>query len=263
MIQNIMSTGKSGMLSHRDTIDIVSNNIVNSSTNGYKKLESEFQTLVSSSLDRDSYPNYSKDVITGTGVKTSAPFRDDTQGGILETGRFCDLAIIGEGYFRVIQEDGTYAYTRNGAFNIDGDGRLVDDFGNILDITFAEGYSYDNVDFSHMSNLSVNPPGTPGLYGIDMDGYISINGEVIGKINIYNSMGDDDLRSIHDNLFIPKEGVNMVQSKLSSMRQGYLETSNVYLGEEMTNLITLQRAYQLSSKGVITADEMWSLINSL
>ena len=263
MIQNIMHVSKSGMSSTRDKISLVSSNMINSTTTGYKKLESEFQTLVSSSLDKDSYPNYSENVSTGTGVKTSEPFRRDEQGMIKETGKFCDFAIIGEGYFRVIKPDGTYAYTRNGAFNIDGMGRIVDDYGNFLDITFANGYSYDNLDFSHTSDSRVNSIGTASDDGIDRDGVIRINGITVGKINIYNSVGDDDLRSIRDNLFVPKDGVNMVQSKSSYMRQGYIELSNVNLGEEMINLIALQRAYQLNSKGVITADEMWSLINGM
>lgn len=263
MIQNIMHVGKSGMSSTRDNISLVSSNMVNSTTTGYKKLESEFQTLVSSNLDRDSYPNYSENVATGTGVKTSEPFRRDEQGMIRETGKFCDFSIIGEGYFRVIKADGTYAYTRNGSFNIDALGRMVDDYGNFLDITFANGYSYDNVNFSTNSDNHVNLTGTSGTEGIDRDGVIRVRGEVIGKINTYNSVGDDDLRSIRDNLFVPKEGVNMVQSKSSYIRQGFIELSNVNLGEEMTNLIALQRAYQLNSKGVITADEMWALINGM
>lgn len=252
MIQNIMNTGKSGLIANRNNIELTSSNIVNSSTTGYKKLQSEFQTLVSYNLDRDSYPNYSEDVSTGTGVKTSEALRVTDQGSLRSTENFYNLALVGEGYFRVIQADGTYAYTRNGEFNLDGMGRIVDDFGNILDIIFNNGYSYDNVDFSNLSNGN-----------IDEDGFVIINNEVVGKINIYNTIGDNDLFSIRDNLFIPKEGVDMVQSKSAYMLQGYIEMSNVNLAEEMTNLIALQRAYQLNSKGVTTADEMWALVNEM
>lgn len=252
MIQNIMNTGKSGLAATRNNIELTSSNIVNSSTTGYKKLKSEFQTLVSYNLDRDSYPNYSENVSTGTGIKTSEALRVTDQGSLKNTGNFFNLALVGEGYFRVIQADGTYAYTRNGEFNLDGMGRIVDDFGNILDITFNNGYNYENVDFSDVSNAN-----------IDKDGFVIINNEVIGKINIYNTIGDNDLLSIRNNLFVPKDGVDMVQSKSAYMHQGYVEMSNVNLAEEMTNLITLQRAYQLNSKGVTTADEMWALVNEM
>ena len=262
MIQNIMKVGKSGLASNKKSIECTSSNIANVSTMGYKKLESGFHTLVSSSLDRDSYPNYSSDVKTGTGVKTSEPFRNVEQGILKETNRFSDFAILGEGYFRVILPDGSYAYTRNGEFNVDGLGRIVDDNGNFLDIAFADGYSYDNFSFL-TSEFKVNITGGASTEGIDKDGYIRIDNKLIGKINIYNSAGSDDLRSIQDNLYVSKEGVNMVQSKSSYMRQGYLELSNVNLPDEMINLMVLQRAYQLNGKSVSTADEMWSLVNEM
>lgn len=263
MIQNIMNIGKSGLASTRDSIALTSSNIVNSTTAGYKRLHSEFHTLVSHNLDKDSYPNYSGDVQTGTGVKTSTAFRIDEQGMLKNTGEYFTFAIIGEGYFRVVLPDGTYAYTRSGQFGVDGKGRIVDDFGNLLDITFEEGYSYDNIDFSNTSNDKVNITGISNRDGIDKDGYIRVDGNVIGRINIYNTVGDDDLRSIRDNLFVPKEGANMVKSKSAYMRQGYLELSNVSMVDELTDLITLQRAYQLNSKGVTTADEMWGLVNEM
>lgn len=262
MIQNIMKVGKSGISAAKNNIEYTSNNIANVATVGYKKLDSGFHTLVSSKLDRDSYPNYSTNVQTGTGVKTSEPFRNTEQGNLKETNRFGDFAILGEGYFRVVLPDGTYAYTRNGEFNIDGLGRIVDNKGNFLDIAFSDGYSYDNFSFL-TSDFKVNITGGASTEGIDKDGYIRIDGKLIGKINIYNSQGSDDLRSIQDNLYVPKEGVNMVQSKSSYMRQGYLELSNVNLPDEMINLITLQRAYELSGKSVSTADEMWALVNQM
>lgn len=254
MIQNIMNISKSGLVANRDKIELTSSNMVNATTNGYKKLESEFQTLVSHSLDRYSYPNYSEHVAAGTGVKTSKSFRIDDQGSFKHTGNLFDFALDGEGYFRVIQPDGTYAYTRNGEFNIDKFGQIVDNFGNLLDITFNNGYSYDNVDFSTTSEFNS---------AIDENGIIKLGEDVVGKINIYNTVGDDDLRSIRNNLFVPKDGVNMVQSKSTYMHQGYIELSNVNLAEEMTNLITLQRAYQLNSKGVSAADEMWAMVNEM
>ena len=263
MIQHIMHNGKSGMRATRDAITNTSQNMVNATTSGYKRIESEFQTMMSSSLDKDSYPNYSENVATGNGVKNSAAFRDTSQGGIKQTYNFSDFALVGEGYFRVRRADGSYAYTRNGEFNIDGWGRLVDSYGNLLDIEFQNGYSYDNFGFTVDIADKINVLGSSSTEGIDKDGYIRLDGEIVGKINTYNHTGSDDLRSIGDNLYVPKEGVDMVQSNSAYIRQGYVELSNVNLVDEMTDLIALQRAYQLVGKGVTTADEMWSLINNM
>ena len=97
MIQHIMHNGKSGMRATRDAITNTSQNMVNATTSGYKRIESEFQTMMSSSLDKDSYPNYSENVATGNGVKNSAVFRDTSQGGLKQTYNFSDFALVGEG----------------------------------------------------------------------------------------------------------------------------------------------------------------------
>lgn len=263
MIQHVMHNGKSGMRATRDTITNISQNVVNSGTSGYKRLESEFQTMMSSSLDRDSYPNYSEHVATGNGVKTSNSFRDTSQGVLQKTESFSNFAIVGEGYFRVLRADGTYAYTRDGQFNVDGWGRIVDNKGNILDIDFMNGYSYENFAFTEEYTSNINISGSSSTEGIDKDGYIRMNGDVIGRINIYNQTGSDDLRSIGDSLYVPKEGGNMVQFNSSYIRQAYIELSNVDIAEEMTELIKLQRAYQLAGQSVTTADEMWALVNNI
>lgn len=263
MIQHIMHNGKSSMHANNEAITNISQNVVNANTSGYKRIESEFQTLLSSSLDKYSYPNYSENVATGNGIKYSNAFRDLTQGGTKKTENFSDFAIIGDGYFRVITSDGGYAYTRCGEFQIDGWGRLVDSYGNILDIEFEDGFSYDNFKFTEQVTGNVNSTGSSSTEGIDKNGVIRYNGQSIGKINLYKHIGSDDLRSIGDNLYIPKDGGSMIQSNSAYMRQGYVELSNVNLGKEMTDLISLYRAYQLAGKSITTADEMWALVNNI
>ncbi|MBQ3420266.1 MAG: flagellar hook-basal body complex protein, partial [Romboutsia sp.] len=113
MIQNILRVGKSGMSSTQNSVDLISSNITNANTTGYKKLDSEFQTLVNYSLDRDSYPNNSPDSITGVGIKSSNTYRNTAQGSLRLTEIPSNIAIDGEGYFRVLRQDGTFAYTRN------------------------------------------------------------------------------------------------------------------------------------------------------
>ena len=263
MIQHIMHNGKSGMHATKEYISNISQNMVNANTTGYKRIDSEFQTLISSSLDKDSYPNYSENVATGNGVRVTGSYRDNTQGSLRQTGILSDFALEGPGFFRLLRADGTYAYTRSGEFSVDGWGRLTDESGNLLDIEFRDGYSYDNFSFSREFMNSINNIGAPGDNGIDKEGHIRVNGEVIGKINAYTHIGSADLLSVGDNLYIPKEDVNMVQSNSTYIHQGYIEMSNVNTAQEMTDLIAMQRAYQLVGKGVTTADEMWSLVNNM
>ena len=243
---------KQGMSATQEKVDLISNNIANSTTVGYKKLDAEFQTMLTETLDRPSYPNNSKDVYFGTGAKLGTAYRTLTQGNIQITNNQTDIALDGDGYFRVQTSDGNYAYTRNGQFTVDALGKLVDREGNILDIQFEEGISYDNFSFSNIEFL------------ISANGDINLkDGTLIGNINIYKATGDNGLLSYNDNLFIPKEGQVMIKSGDVNLMQGCVEMSNVNLVDEMKDLIVMQRAFQLNGKGISNADEMWSLINNM
>ena len=243
---------KQGMSATQEKVDLISNNIANSTTVGYKKLDAEFQTMLTETLDRPSYPNNSKDVYFGTGAKLGTTYRTLTQGNIQITDNQTDIAIDGDGYFRVQTYDGNYAYTRNGQFTVDTLGKLVDRDGNILDIQFEEGIGYDNFSFSNIEFL------------ISTNGDINLkDGTLIGNINIYKATGDNGLLSYNDNLFVPKEGQVMIKSGDVNLMQGCVEMSNVNLADEMKDLIVMQRAFQLNGKGINNADEMWSLINNM
>lgn len=243
---------KQGMSAVKDKIDLVSANIANVGTIGYKKLDGEFQTLVTETLDRPSYPNNSKDAYFGTGARLGTVYRTLNQGSIQLTGDTSNFAIDGDGYFRVLRADGSYAYTRNGDFTVDSLGKMVDINGNILDIQFENGISYDNFSFANKT------------YSVSSDGSITLqDGTLVGVINLYKPTGDNGLNSINDNLFVPKEGQIMIKSNGTSLIQGYVEMSNVDLAEEMKDLIIMQRAFQLNGKSITNADEMWSLINTM
>lgn len=243
---------KQGMSATQEKIDLISNNIANSTTVGYKKLDAEFQTMLTETLDRPSYPNNSKDVYFGTGSKLGTTYRTLTQGNIQITDNQTDIALDGDGYFRVQTLEGNYAYTRNGQFTVDALGKLVDRNGNILDIQFEEGISYDNFGFSNIEFL------------ISENGDINLkDGTLVGNISVYKATGDNGLLSCNDNLFVPKEGQVMIKSGDVNLIQGCVEMSNVNLVDEMKDLIVMQRAFQLNGKGISNADEMWSLINNM
>ena len=248
---NIMNNSKSGMKSTQDKINIISNNMVNSNTVGYKKIEVEFQELVMKSLYNNSYPVNSNDAQNGTGVKISNEFRNLKQGSIKETEIKSNLAIDGDGFFRVRMPDNTYAYTRNGQFNIDSNNQITDDMGNLLDIEFYNNYNYSNLNINY-ENLN-----------IDQKGEVFVNDVRVGTINLYTTVGDNDFLSIGNSLYKLKNQGNINIENGANVLQGYVEMSNVDLAQEMTDLIAIQRSFQMNGKGIQVADEMWSMVNNL
>ncbi|MDD7794578.1 flagellar basal-body rod protein FlgG [Clostridium sp. 'White wine YQ'] len=251
----ILWNSKSAMNANQEKLDSISNNLANVNTTGYKRVDTQFKDLLSESFDRLGYPVNDKDAYTGTGVRTSEWLRDKTQGTMLETGIPTDMAIDGKGYFRIQAPTGEVSYTRAGAFNIDSLGRLVDSNGNKLYVEYANGYSEGNPKLDS-KNLVVNQDGS----------ILQKNGgkfDKIGTIPLYNAVGDDSMVSIGENLYSPKPGVNMFKETDADINQGYLEGSNVDMAKEFSDMIITQRAFQLASKGVTTADEMWGMVNNM
>ncbi|MFL0269630.1 flagellar hook-basal body complex protein [Candidatus Clostridium radicumherbarum] len=264
----ILWNSRSGMSAEQDKLDNISNNIANVNTEGYKKTNVSFSDLVYENLNRTGYPN-SRESINGTGVRTGPWSRDNTQGSLSQTDAKTDLAIDGQGYFRIQlpdkNADGTYktAYTRAGSFNVDGEGNIVDKNGNKLIIDFNTNSELDN----HFTkdSFKVNEDGTV---------YNTVNGEekAVGKISLYNVVSGDSLISIGNNLYaVATKNINGVDVPVekpylvndTTIRQGFLELSNVDLGKEMTDMIVAQRAFELNSKAMSTADQMWSMTNNL
>lgn len=248
---NIISNSKTGMKASQSKIDLISNNIVNAQTTGYKKLEMGFIDLYTETLERGTYPNNNNGAQTGTGVRESIATRNLEQGALKNTGIKTNLAIDGEGFFCVIKPDGTHNYTRNGEFNIDANGKLVDDYGNTVDINFNPGRNHQNVDLSK------------GELSINKSGQVFLNDDNIGKIDIYAPQGEDTLVSIGDGLFAQREGTDVMIVQNPTIRQGYTEMSNINMQSEMTDLIMVQRAFQFNSKAIKATDEMIGMINNL
>lgn len=248
-------SSRSGLNANQEKLNVISNNMVNANTTGYKKIEVGFRDLLKSSLNELGNPLNDKTATVGSGVRTGNYTTNNTQGSLLTTNQSTDLAIDGEGYFRVFSGDGTSYYTRDGEFKIDSAGRLVNNSGYILDVQYTNGFSAQNTGLTS-SNFTVNKGG---------EIFITENGQYtkVGDIALYTAVGNDALVSVGDNLYKELNGVQVYRTLNGDICQGYLEGSNVDLSEEMTELIVTQRAFQLSSKGITTADEMWGMINNL
>ncbi|MDD3223472.1 MAG: flagellar hook-basal body complex protein [Clostridium sp.] len=251
-MDSMMYTCVDTMNAQQQKLDMISNNIANVNTDGYKSANVGFSDLLYETSVRLGTPvtdNTGRlvDPQYGTGVKSTEMIRDNKQGSLMQTGLKANLAIDGEGYFRVIRPNGSYAYTRSGDFQLDTQGRLVDNNGDRLDIAFNNGavaLGNDN-------------------YTVADDGTLSVNNSAVGKINIYDAVGSDAMVSVGDNLYVPKNGAQVFVNNNVSIKQGYVETSNVDAATEMTNMIVAQRAFELGSKGVSVADNMMSIINNL
>lgn len=248
-------TSKSGLNANQEKLDVISNNIANVNTTGYKKVNAGFKDLISSSLDEWGNPLNDKTATVGSGVKAGNFTKDNSQGGLQTTNQKTDLALDGNGYFKVISSNGTEYYTRDGSFKLDSYGRLVTANGNILEVQYANGYSQNNTGLT-ADNFTINKKG-------EIFAENNGNFEKVGEIAVYTAVGNDAFTSVGDNLFKELNGVQVYRTLDADMYQGYLEVSNVDLSQEMTDMIVTQRAFQLSSKGITAADEMWEMINNL
>ena len=275
----VLWSGRSAMYAQQEKLDAISNNIANVNTEGYKREDVSFQDLMYETLDRKGYPvseGQSKNLINGTGVKTGPWIRDKTQGVISNTGSNTDLAIDGNGYFKVFSNDKEY-YIRAGNFNLDNKGNLVDKNGNILEIDrnieniidededydFDDDYEDYDDDFGEGQRKT---PLTKDNFYVEKDGRVYLKDakkpRLIGKINVYDAVGENAFISVSDNLYKPVQGVNP-EAVNSDVLQGYVERSNVRMEKEMSDMIISQRAFEFSSRAVKTADEMWGMINNL
>lgn len=248
-------TSKSGLNANQERLDVISNNISNVNTTGYKKVEVGFKDLLSESLDKLGNPLNDKNSVIGTGIRAGEWNRVNTQGSLNQTTITTDIAIDGEGYFRVSSADGRDLYTRDGNFSVDSTGRIVDNFGNKLHIEYEDGFSEQNTTFAS-DNFLVNKQG---------ELFVKSSGKDIkvGEIPTYTAVGENAFMSAGNNLYQAQGDVQAFRTRDVDLYQGFLEGSNVDISEEFSDMILTQRAFQLSSKSITTADEMWGMVNNL
>lgn len=247
-----LRTAATGLNAQQRYVEIISNNISNVNTTGFKKVRPEFQDLLYETL-RPSGANHSMDttplneVQIGSGTELTATTKVFTQGDVTSTGKSLDVAISGEGFFMLRKPDNSIVYTRDGTFNLDNSGQIVTSDGYILE-----------------PGLTV-PDDTLDLQ-ISRDGEVSavlsdgVSTQTLGQIELARFINPAGLRSIGDNAYAetPASGSAIIEQPGSNntgeLIQNSLEASNVSIVDEMVNMITAQRAYELNSKSVTTAD---------
>ena len=258
-------TGASGMIGMQANVDTISNNLANVNTHGYKKQRADFEDLIYQTVKTAGTPATEDTVIPvgvqmGHGVKLADTQRVFAQGSLQATDVSTDVAIAGDGFFRIQMYDGSWAYTRNGNFKVDNEGRMVTSNGYWLlpDIVMPEGFLPDRITITQDGRVSVIVP------------QISENDPVdVGRIELYRFANPVGLTAVGENLFkitqasgdpIPGrpgyEGMGTIQHK-------YLEMSNVAVAQEMVNLIIAQRAYEFNSKVIQTSDNMLGTATTL
>ncbi len=252
----------SGMKGQQTNMDVISHNIANVNTYGGKKVRAEFQDLIYQTL-RDAGAQSGQDnqyptgLQVGLGTRVAATQRVITQGPLQTTENPTDVGIQGEGYFRVTLPDGTTGYTRDGAFKLDSQRRLVTTDGYLLadGITFSENSPVDSIVIAGDGQVSETPAG-----GTQQN---------VGQITLARFVNPAGLTAIGKNLFIvseasgdPIEG-NPGTDGAGTLTQGTLEMSNVQIVEEMVNMIVSQRAYESNSKAITTSDSMLEIANGL
>lgn len=252
---NVFATAKSGMNAYQEKLDYLSNDLVNSTTTGYKSTDIGFKDLLTETLDRKGTPVNDKTAVNGTGVRLGMNYVKDKQGNLITTGNNTDLAIDGKGYFAAYQSDGSIAYTRDGSFKIDAQGDLVDSSGNRVVINYEPGFAQRNPELKS-EDLSIDQEG-----GISM--MIDNQSVKIGTIPVFTAIGDKSFIQIGNNYYTPSDDAEVTLSTDYDVRQGFLESSNVDSGETFTEVILSQRAFQLSSKAMTVADDLWGMINGM
>ncbi len=248
---NIAATGMSAQEMH---LEGISHNIANANTVGYKKQRVDFQDLLYQTVRAPGAPTgpttrSPTGLQIGNGVRVIGMVKLFEQGTITTTNNPLDVAVEGQGFFVVQQPDGTPAYTRNGALRLDGDGRVVN----------AEGYPLDP---------PVSVPAEATGISVAANGTISatVNGQPapveLGQLSIATFVNPAGLNAVGHNLFLPSAASGEAQlgepgsDGRGTLLQGALEQANVDIVEEMIGLISAQRAYEINSKVISTADEM-------
>lgn len=252
---------RTGLDAQQTQLDVISNNLANVSTTGFKRSRAVFEDLLYQTLRQPGAQSTQQTQISsglqiGTGVRPVATERIHTQGNLQQTGNALDMAIQGNGFFQIQLPDGTTAYTRDGSLQLDNQGQLVT----------ASGYPL---------NPAITIPADALSITIGKDGTVSVlqAGQAaptqVGSIQLATFVNPAGLQSSGENLFLESASSGTATPNTPGsngagvINQNYVETSNVNVAEELVNMITTQRAYELNSRAIQTSDAMLGRLTQL
>jgi flagellar basal-body rod protein FlgG len=252
---------KTGLEAQQTQMDVISNNLANVSTNGFKRSRAVFEDLLYQNLRQPGAQSSQQTQIPsglqiGTGVRPIATERIHAQGNLQQTSNQLDLAIQGAGFFQVLQPDGTTAYTRDGAFQTDSQGQIVTSNGFVV-------------------QPAITIPANATSVTIGLDGIVSITQAgvsapvQVGSLQLATFINPSGLQSMGQNLYMETASSGTPSTNVpgtngsGTVSQGYVETSNVNVVEELVNMIQTQRAYEINSKAITVSDQMLQKLSQM
>ena len=250
-----LSIASTGMLAQQLNVEVISNNIANMNTTGFKRQRAEFQDLLYQNVERMGAASSDQGTIIptgiqiGTGVKTGSVYRIMEQGNLTQTENTYDLAVQGKGFFRVLLPSGETAYTRAGAFAMSPQGQIVTSDGYVVQPAITIPNDTTGVTVNAQGQVSVKTAGQTAE-------------TIVGPLDLANFPNEAGLEGMGSNLFLETAASGTAQTGTpgstgyGTIAQGFLETSNVNAVAEITSLITAQRAYEMNSKVITASDEM-------
>ena len=256
-----LAIAKTGMEAQQMKLDAISNNLANVSTNGYKRAGVVFEDLIYQNLRQAGAASSEQTTLptglqVGLGVQPVATTRSFTQGNLQQSSNPLDLAIRGNGFFQIQLPDGTSGYTRDGSFQVDAQGQLVTNAGYAVQPGITIPANAQSVTIAADGTVSVTLPG-------------QAQAQQVGQLQLASFVNPAGLEPKGMNLFAetaasgtPNAGAPGANG-LGSLQQGYVETSNVNVVEELVSMIQTQRAYELNSKAIQTSDQMLQKLGQL
>lgn len=250
-----LRTAATGMSAQQLNVEVISNNIANMNTVGFKRQRAEFQDLLYQNVERMGAQSSATGTVVptgiqiGSGVKAGSVYRITEQGSPTATGNTFDLAIDGRGYFQILMPSGDMAYTRAGNFAVNGEGLLVTDDGYAVQPEISIPQDARDVIISPTGQVQILTDGDPAP-------------QIVGQLELAQFFNEAGLEAIGDNLFLETAASGPANIGapgdvgFGQLMQGYTEASNVDAVSEITALIVAQRAYEMNSKVISTADEM-------
>ena len=252
---------KTGLEAQQTQMDVISNNLANVSTTGFKRARAVFEDLLYQTIRQPGAQSSEQTQLPsglqlGTGVKPVATERIFTQGNLQQTGNAKDVAIQGNGFFQVLMPDGTTTYTRDGSFQLDSNGQLVTASGYTVQPAITIPPDAQNLTIARDGTVSVTQAG-------------SSTPVTVGTLQLAMFVNPAGLQSLGENLYAETASSGTPSTNTpgsngaGTLNQAYIETSNVNVVEEMVNMIQTQRAYEINSKAITTSDQMLQRLTQL